>query len=183
MGSWFRVSCHLSYLHDITIALNIPLVSTLAERAKEVQDWCVLCCHGIPSSFCIPSHAKSFEFTYLRHFLGPLITRCCLSWDLSIHLFSWSYESLFFGVSGHVFHGVCFSSTAVKYRNPGSSLRNSSSGCLCDGVEEYLKFKTSRGDSHLHSEFIRVVGKTALEILFLRLLCLFLYKYQEMAPK
>lgn len=69
-----RVSCHLSYLHDITISLNIPLVSTLANRAKEVLDSRVPCCQQIPSSFFIPSHVKSFKFTFLRHFLRPLIT-------------------------------------------------------------------------------------------------------------
>lgn len=159
-----RVSCHLSYLHDITISLNIPLVSTLAERATEAQDWCVLCCPRIPSSFFIPYHIKSLEFTYLRHFLGPLITRVAFPAIFSIRLFSWSYESLFFGVNGHVFHGVVFLNQCYEIQKPRLCSEEFQFGMSLRWSLRISDFKTSRGHSHLHSDFIRVVGKTALQI-------------------
>lgn len=176
-----RVSCHLSYFHDITISVNILPAFMLAERA-DMSYLCSCMLHAcrlwIFSPFFTPFHVNSFYFTYLRHLIRPLISCVAFPKTFSIHLFNCSYESPCSLVQVDTFSTEqWFSAMAVKYRNPGSTLRNSNSRCFWNRVWEYLIWKLPEVFS-LASRIFQGCEGNCLESLTSKS-CAFLYKYQK----
>lgn len=164
-----RVSCHLSYFHDITISVNILPAFMLAERA-DMSDLCSCMLHAcrlwISSPFFTPFHVNSFYFTYLRHLIRPLISCVAFPKSFSIHLFNCSYESPCSLVQVDTFSTEqWFSAMAVKYRNPGPTLRNSNSRCFWKSMR-ISDLKTSRGVLACIQNFSGLWGKLSLKFDF-----------------